>query len=151
QDERTHRLVVLRVENRPAQLVDRLRVQGVEDFRTVDREDRDRAVALDEQVLEGHNESDYRGNGSISQPSTSADAMNPANIMPPNFSCSRASSFVMTAKTSETKNANKASNTMWLDITTPLLLPSERHVERVDHDQQVHQAGDDDKRVAVLV
>src|SRR5262249_9764197 len=37
-----------------AEIVERWRVQRIEDFRTIDRDRRDRAVALEEKVVEGH-------------------------------------------------------------------------------------------------
>src|SRR6266508_4875795 len=50
----------------------------------------------------------------------------------------------------ETKNANRMSNRRWLRIA-PSSLPAERDVVRVDDDEQIQQAGDDEKGVAVLV
>src|SRR5207249_10298930 len=106
---------VLEMEHHAAQLVERLGVQRVEHVRTIDGDDRDRAVAFEQQVVEGHN--GYQsGNGYISQPSTTAAAMKPANSRPPNRICSRRSSFVRTAKTSETNNANSTSSSRWLCI-----------------------------------
>ena len=52
-------VVVLQREHRAAQLVERLRVERVEDFRPVDRDGRDGSVAFDQDVLErveGHDE-----------------------------------------------------------------------------------------------
>ena len=106
QDHDAHALVLLQLEDRAAQLVERLRVQRVEHLGTVDRDDRDGAVALEEEVVERHGDDLTAGNGYISQPSTTADARKPPNISPPKRICSRASSFAMTAKTSDTKNAN---------------------------------------------
>src|SRR5438067_12695938 len=79
-----------------------------------------------------------------------ADATKPANITAPNRTCSRATSFASTAKTSETKNANSASSRIWLRIASDSL-PAERDVVGVDDYQQVHQSCVHDKRVAVLV
>ena len=45
-------VVVPQREDRAPQLVERLRVERVQDLRPVDREDRDGAVALDQEVLE---------------------------------------------------------------------------------------------------
>ena len=62
------------------------------------------------------------GNGNISQPSTTADTMNPANSIPPKRSCSAASSLAIKANTNETKNAKRASRRKWL--CTGYLRPS---------------------------
>src|SRR5262249_20014656 len=94
---------------------------------------------------------DQNGNGYISQPRTIADAMKPPNIRPPYRSCARGSSFAITAKISETKNAKIVRSTIWLRITAGPSLPAHRRVVRVDDDEQVQQAGDDQKRAAVLV
>ena len=40
--------------------------------------------------------------------------MNPPNSMPPNRICSRGSSLLSSAKTSDTKNANSARSRRWL-------------------------------------
>ena len=53
-DDRTHPLVLLEVQDGAAELVERLRVEGVQDARPVDRDERDRSVAIHEQVVKGH-------------------------------------------------------------------------------------------------
>src|SRR5437773_1208525 len=93
----------------------------------------------------------YSGSGYISQPSTIADPTKPANSRPPSRSCSFTSSLAMTAKISETKNANSTSRTIWLCMGRRASLPAERHVVRVDDDEEIQQAGDDQECVAVLV
>ena len=49
-----HAVVLLEIEDGPAQLVERLRVQGVEHLRPVDRQVGDSAVALEKKRVEGH-------------------------------------------------------------------------------------------------
>ena len=63
-----------------AELLQGQGVERVEDLRPVERDDRDAAIDVEEQVFEsvGH-----KGSGYISQPRITADARNPANIMPP--------------------------------------------------------------------
>ena len=137
----------LQLEHRAPQLVERRGVQRVEHLRAVDRDDRDRAVALEQQVVEGHGASSS-GNGYISQPSTTADARKPANISAAEPHLLARLVFARcTANTSDTKNANSASSSRWLCIYFRPM----RDVVRVDDDQQVQQAGDDQERVAVLV
>src|SRR5207247_5903101 len=71
QNNGTHALVLLQVENGPPQLVDGLAVQGIEDARSIDGHDRDMTIALDQQVVESHHGA-YSGNGYINQPRTIA-------------------------------------------------------------------------------
>ena len=85
------------------------------------------AVAVDEEMLVGH-----IGSGYISQPRTSAAPTKPPNIRPPSRSCSRGSSRISTAKTSETKNANSTSSRKWLRPS----LAAHRNVEGVENDQR---------------
>src|SRR4030095_10571470 len=53
-DHHANRRIVLELENRAAQLVGRRGIEGVEDGRTVDREDRDGTVAVEKQVVKSH-------------------------------------------------------------------------------------------------
>ena len=73
--------------------------------------------------------------------------MKPAKSMPPNCSCSFASSFEMSAKTNETKNAKSNRSRKWLCT----LLAAKRDVVGVDDDQQIQKSGHDQEGVAVLV
>ncbi len=84
-DDDADAFVLLEIEHRSTQLVERLRVQRVEHLRAVDRDDRRRPVALEQKIVEGH----QSGNGYISQPSTTAEARKPPNISAPKRSCSR--------------------------------------------------------------
>src|SRR5258708_2106597 len=93
----------------------------------------------------------YSGRGYISQLSTIADPTKPANSSPPTRSCSFTSSFPMTGKMREKKKGNSTSRTMWLCMRPRASLPAEGHVVRVDDDEKIQEAGDDQKRVAVLV
>src|SRR5918994_6891458 len=89
------------------------------------------------------------GNGYISHPSRTALATKPPKTMPPNRSCSRGSSRSSIANTSATRKENTTRRSRWLFITP--LLPAQRDVPRVGHDQQVEQPRHDQERVAVLV
>ena len=79
EDHDAHAFILFELEDRAAQFVERPAVQRVEHLRTVDRDDRGRLVAFDQKILESH----HNGNGYISQPSTTADARKPPNIIPP--------------------------------------------------------------------
>src|SRR5687768_9299139 len=85
----------------------------------------------------------------MSHPTTTAAARNPPNIIAPVRSCARGSSRSNAAKTAETRKENRTSTRKWLFISR--LFPSHRNVERVEDDEEVQQAGDDQERVAVLV
>ena len=63
-----HGVVVLQLQNCAAQLVERLRIQGIEDLGPVDGERGDAAVAIEQQVLESHG--GQSGKGYISHPAT---------------------------------------------------------------------------------
>ena len=54
QDYRAHAIVLLQIQDGATQLVDRVRVQRVEDLGAVDRDDRDGAVTLEEEIVKSH-------------------------------------------------------------------------------------------------
>ena len=53
-DDRAHGRIVLQVEHGAPEFVGRRSVEGVENRRTVDRDDRDSAVALEQEVVNVH-------------------------------------------------------------------------------------------------
>src|SRR5687768_15053205 len=61
-------------------------------------------------------EADHNGKMRRTQPSTIAAPMNMPNILAPSISCSFGVSFVIVAKTTETKNANTIIRPKWLVI-----------------------------------
>ena len=88
----------------------------------------------------------HSGNGYISQPSTSAAAMNPPNIIAPVRSCARGSSRSSTAKDERHEKRKQHEQQEVAGHLRPM-----RDVERVEDDEEVQQAGDDQEAVAVLV
>ena len=90
---------------------------------------------------------DQIGNGNISQPSTSAAAIIPPNIFAPMTSCSCVSSRSSAGEhRRDAQREDQHEHEMALPSFAPL-----RDIERVDDDERVQQARDDEKGVAVLV
>ena len=54
QDDRPHLVVALALEHRTAKLVDGLGIQRIQDLRPIDGHDDDRAVAVEEKIVEAH-------------------------------------------------------------------------------------------------